>query len=286
MKILQNKAALRHYLASCRQERMALVPTMGNLHAGHLALVKEAQQHADNVLVSIFVNPLQFAAHEDLATYPRTLDADQAALMAAGVDALFVPDVSEIYPQTMEQHTYITVPGLSDRFCGASRPGHFVGVATVVCKLLNLVQPDIAVFGRKDYQQLLVIQRLVADLALPIKIVGVDTVREPDGLALSSRNGYLNEQERALAPALYKYIFEAGERLQEGRRYFSELEQAVYVSLNVDGFVTDFVHIVDAATLEPIQPSSQQAVILAAAQLGKTRLIDNRVVDLPAPTAD
>ena len=201
------------------------------------------------------------------------------------MDALFVPDVADMYPQSMDQHTFITVPGISDRFCGASRPGHFVGVATVVCTLLNLVQPDIAVFGRKDFQQLLVIQRLVTDLALPIEIIGVDTVRESDGLALSSRNHYLNEEERALAPLLSKYMIETAERLTKGERNFSELESAVSNSLNMSGFVTDFVSIVDAATLDPIQPTSQQAVILVAAQLGNTRLIDNRVVDLPTTTA-
>lgn len=283
MKILQTCPALRHHLATFRQQRIALVPTMGNLHAGHLALVEHAKQQADQVVVSLFVNPLQFAAHEDLAVYPRTLAADQAALEAAGVEVLFVPEVADIYPQSMAQHTFITVPGLCERFCGASRPGHFVGVATVVCKLFNMVQPDVALFGYKDFQQLQVIRQMVTDLALPVEVVGVDTVREPDGLAMSSRNHYLNTTERAIAPLLFAQLSLIGERLKQGERCIADLEQAMSATLDAAGFVTEFVCIVDAATLAPLQPPSVQAVILAAAQLGGARLIDNLVVDLPTP---
>jgi pantoate--beta-alanine ligase len=281
MDIFHHSQALRQHLTAYRQHTIALVPTMGNLHRGHLTLVHQAKQRADKVVVSLFVNPLQFAAHEDLDTYPRTLDADQQALDAAGVDILFAPTVADLYPRPLSAQTQVLVPALSDRFCGASRPGHFTGVATVVCKLLNIVQPAIALFGRKDFQQLLIIQHMVADLALPVEIIGVDTVREPDGLALSSRNQYLNPAERDLAPLLFQQLLIIGEQLKQGHRHFVELQQTMTLALNKAGFVTDFVCIVDAVTLEPLQPSSTQAVILVAAQLGKARLIDNLLIEMP-----
>jgi pantoate--beta-alanine ligase len=267
---------LRERLAAYRQQRIALVPTMGNLHAGHLALVAQARCVADIVVVSIFVNPLQFGENEDLAQYPRTLSADQAALAAAGVDLLFTPGVAELYPRPLTEQTQVLVPGISDQFCGASRPGHFAGVATVVCKLLNIVQPDIAVFGRKDYQQLYIIRQMVADLALPVQIQSVPTVREPDGLALSSRNQYLSQAERVIAPRLYQQLQHmAG---QVGTVSASRLTVSLAERLDAVGFRTDYVHVVDADSLAPLHSGSEHAVILVAAWLGRTRLIDNDVV--------
>ncbi len=268
-------AALHERLAAYRHQRIALVPTMGNLHAGHLALVAQAQRAADIVVVSLFVNPLQFGADEDLAHYPRTLAADQAVLTEAGVDLLFVPTEAELYPRPLAEQTQVQVPGISDQYCGASRPGHFVGVATVVCKLFNIVQPDIALFGRKDYQQLYIIRRMVADLALPVQIQAMETVREPDGLALSSRNQYLTRAERAIAPQLYQQIQHTA--AQMGRRPVPQLETELANRLNAAGFQTDYVHIVDADCLAPLRVGSKHAVILVAAWLGRTRLIDNMV---------
>ncbi len=271
-------AALRERLAVCRQQRIALVPTMGNLHAGHLALVAQARRIADIVVVSIFVNPLQFGENEDLAQYPRTLSADRAALAAAGVDLLFTPGVAELCPRPLAEQTQVLVPGISDQFCGASRPGHFAGVATVVCKLLNIVQPDIALFGRKDYQQLHIIRQMVADLALSVQIQSVPTVREPDGLALSSRNQYLSPAERVMAPRLYQQLQHAAE--QVGQVPVSWLTADLAEQLNAAGFRTDYVHLVDADSLGLLQSGSKRAVILVAAWLGRTRLIDNVVVSL------
>ncbi len=275
-------SVLRERLAACRQQRIALVPTMGNLHAGHLALVAQAQRAADIVVVSLFVNPFQFGADEDLAHYPRTLAADQAALAEAGVDLLFVPTETELYPRPLAEQTQVWVPGISDQYCGASRPGHFVGVATIVCKLFNIVQPDIALFGRKDYQQLYIIRRMVADLALSVQIQAVETVREPDGLALSSRNQYLTRAERALAPQLYQQIQHTA--AQMGQRSAPQLEIELANRLNVAGFRTDYVYIVDADSLAPLQVGSKRAVILVAAWLGRTRLIDNMVTQLEEAT--
>ncbi|MEL6722043.1 MAG: pantoate--beta-alanine ligase [Pseudomonadota bacterium] len=271
-------AALRERLAMSRRQRIALVPTMGNLHAGHLALVARARRVADIVVVSIFVNPLQFGENEDLAQYPRTLSADRAALAAAGVDLLFTPGVAELYPRPLAEQTQVLVPGISDQFCGASRPGHFAGVATVVCKLLNIVQPDIALFGRKDYQQLHIIRQMVADLALPVQILSVPTVREPDGLALSSRNQYLSPAERVIAPRLYQQLQHAAEQVSQVP--VSRLTADLAEQLNAAGFRTDYVHLVDADSLGLLQSGSKRAVILVAAWLGRTRLIDNVVVSL------
>ncbi len=269
-------AALRERLAACRSQRIALVPTMGNLHAGHLALVAQARRAADVVVVSIFVNPLQFGENEDLAQYPRTLAADQAALVQAGVDVLFSPSVSALYPRPLTDQTQVSVPGISDLFCGASRPGHFVGVATVVCKLLNIVQPDIAVFGRKDYQQLHIVRQMVFDLALPVQILAAETVREPDGLALSSRNQYLSPAERALAPLLFQQIQHTAAQL--GKMPPDRLASELAEGLDAAGFCTDYARIVDADKLIPLHSGSEHAVILVAAWLGQTRLIDNDVV--------
>jgi len=261
--------------------RVALVPTMGNLHQGHLALVKRAQEVAERVVVSVFVNPLQFDREEDLEAYPRTLEEDARLLEAEGVDLLFAPGVESIYPEGMEVHTRVEVPVVSENFCGASRPGHFVGVATIVCKLLNMVQPQVALFGRKDYQQLLVIRKMVADLALPVEIIGVPTVREADGLAMSSRNNYLDESERRRAPAIYRALLQTAERLRSGQRDFGNLEALAVKEIEEAGLKPDYFSIRRAADLGEPDEASQHLVILAAAFLGKTRLIDNLEVELP-----
>ena len=266
------------------QQRVALVPTMGNLHAGHLALVKRARQLADRVVVSIFVNPLQFGPKEDFGAYPRTPDADRLQLAAGGVDLLFTPEVDEVYPGGMESVTRVEVPGLSGTLDGASRPGHFTGVATVVAKLFNMVQPDVALFGEKDYQQLLVIRRMTTDLCLPVEIVGHATVREPDGLAMSSRNQYLTRSERALAPLLQQVLRETSVALRDGDRDFSALQRQAVQRLDAGGFRIDYVEIRQADSLAPPVAADTHFIVLAAAWLGKARLIDNVALDLGVPT--
>lgn len=264
--------------------RVGLVPTMGNLHAGHLTLVREALARADRVVVSVFVNPLQFGADEDLAAYPRTPVEDASALRAAGCHCLFAPGEDEVYPRGRTQQTLIEVPDISDVLCGASRPGHFRGVATVVAKLFNMVQPDLAVFGEKDFQQLLVIRRMTAELCFPVSIVGVPIVREPDGLALSSRNAYLSEQERAAAPALYAALRRLAERLDAGEDP-ADAEWDAARELSAAGFKPDYVSVRRRADLATAGPDDRELVILAAAWLGKARLIDNLCVDLSAAPA-
>ncbi|MCU7995584.1 pantoate--beta-alanine ligase [Shewanella glacialipiscicola] len=255
-------------------ETIAFVPTMGNLHQGHITLVREAAQKCDHVVVSIFVNPMQFGQNEDLDAYPRTLAADSAAITAAGAELLFTPTPAVMYPKGLEQQTYVEVPGISNVLCGASRPGHFRGVATIVCKLFNIVQPDVAFFGNKDYQQLLVIQTMVEDLSLPIEIIGVDTIREDSGLAMSSRNGYLTDTEKAAAPALKKAIDAMAKGIKQGESVDAVTEQAK-ASLVAAGFTPDYLEIRHAHTLEVAQRQDQALVILAAAYIGKARLIDN-----------
>lgn len=253
---------------------------MGNLHRGHLALVARARELAERVVVSIFVNPLQFGQGEDLEAYPRTPEQDAAKLREAGVELLFLPDEREVYPRGREGVTYVEVPGLSALLCGASRPGHFRGVATVVCKLFNIVQPDLACFGLKDYQQLAVLRRMVEDLNLPIEMVGVPTVREADGLAMSSRNGYLTPQERQVAPALYRTLQELGKRLEGGETDYAGLEQAGKTSLTQHGLQPDYLAIRRADDLGEPQGGEPGLVILAAAYLGRARLIDNLLIEL------
>lgn len=254
--------------------RIALVPTMGNLHAGHLTLIREARARADRVVATIFVNPLQFGPGEDLDAYPRTLDADRHQLAESGCDLLFTPGVAEMYPRGQSAQTGVEVPGLSDILCGATRPGHFRGVATVVCKLLNMVQPDVALFGEKDFQQLLVIRRMVEDLCIPVEILGIATVREPDGLAKSSRNGYLTDEERSRAPALQRALGQAAERLQAGvAPATAELE--ALAALDAAGLRPDYVSVRNAADLRPAGDGDQDLVVLGAAYLGRARLIDN-----------
>jgi pantoate--beta-alanine ligase len=276
MKMIEQLEQLRIATQLAKQlGRVAFVPTMGNLHEGHLTLMREARKHAQTVICSIFVNPMQFGANEDLDKYPRTLDADIAALESAGVDLLYFPSVETMYPKPLDDQTKVEVPVISDLYCGASRPGHFVGVATVVAKLFNMVQPDVALFGTKDFQQLAVIRRMVADLALPIEIIGVPTVRDADGLAMSSRNQYLTTEQRAIAPMIYAELKQLAETLSQD---LSQLEQQSADSqrrLADAGFEPDYLHVLDAETLLPLTNQSQQGVILIAAKLGAARLIDN-----------
>ena len=273
---------LRAAIAGARSEgkRIALVPTMGNLHAGHIALINQAVERADFVVASIFVNPLQFGPNEDLDSYPRTLAADQSKLLEAGCNLLFTPDAQVMYPQGMAQHTIVSVPGVSTGLCGGSRPGHFDGVSTVVCKLLNMVQPDIALFGEKDYQQLAVIRKMVADLNMPVQVFGVPFVRDHDGLALSSRNGYLNPQPRANAPALQQSMQAVKAQIINGNRDYAALFEQLDRDLQTAGFRLDYVELRDALSLQPADVQSTQLVLLAAAYLGSTRLIDNLIFDL------
>jgi len=276
---------LRDALAPWRDEQsIALVPTMGNLHEGHMALVREACELADRVVVSIFVNPLQFGAGEDLDNYPRSLEQDRELLQQAGVDVLFAPRPQVMYPRPPDEHTRVEVPLLSDLLCGASRPGHFSGVATVVCKLFNMVQPQLAVFGQKDYQQLMVIRHMVEDLVIPVRVLGMPTVRDADGLALSSRNSYLSEAERAIAPALYQVIEDTAELIMAGMRDWEGLEQRARDKLTELGFRVDYFAIRRQSDLLPPSDDDQELVILAAAYLGDTRLIDNLEVLAPKPS--
>jgi pantoate--beta-alanine ligase len=254
---------------------------MGNLHAGHLDLVKLAKQQAACVVVSIFVNPLQFGANEDLANYPRTLGADCEKLQAAGADIVFVPSVAEMYPdfdgQALKQSITVQLPAVANDLCGASRPGHFAGVATVVLKLFNLVQPQVAVFGKKDYQQLFIIREMVKQLNLAITILAADTVREPSGLAMSSRNGYLSSAEKVQASQLRAELVSISEQIkQQGvRANFSSLEQAAALNLQRQGWQVDYVAIRAASNLQAASAGDTDVVVLAAAKLGTTRLIDN-----------
>ncbi|MES9970534.1 MAG: pantoate--beta-alanine ligase [Candidatus Thiodiazotropha sp.] len=268
---------LRQRIGSWRKagERIGFVPTMGNLHAGHLALVETAKGQCDRSVVSVFVNPMQFGEGEDFDSYPRTLEQDQRKLEQAGVDLLFAPSAKTIYPQGNQMQTRVEVPELSDILCGASRPGHFVGVATIVCKLFNYVQPDMAVFGEKDYQQLMVIRRMVADLGMPVEILGLPTVREADGLAKSSRNGYLSADERKQAPKLYEILNITADSLRKGERNYGFLEANGADLLRSAGFRPDYFTIRRAEDLRIPDGNEKNLVILAAAYMGTTRLIDN-----------
>jgi len=260
--------------------RIAFVPTMGNLHAGHLELVRQARLQADRVVVSIFVNPAQFGPGEDYASYPKTPAQDSAALLAAGTDLLFLPAVQEIYPHGPGETTLVEVPGLSRVLEGEHRPGHFNGVTTVVAKLFNLVQPDVAVFGEKDYQQLLLIRRMVADLCMPIEIVGVATVREADGLAMSSRNGYLDTGQRSLAPSLYAILTGVRDRVVAGERDLAAVERDALAALAATGFEPGYVSIRRRHDLALPQPGDHDLVALAAARMGPARLIDNIFISI------
>ncbi|EKF9378643.1 pantoate--beta-alanine ligase [Escherichia coli] len=282
MLIIETLPLLRQQIRRLRMEgkRVTLVPTMGNLHDGHMKLVDEAKARADVVVVSIFVNPMQFDRPEDLARYPRTLQEDCEKLNKRKVDLVFAPSVKEIYPNGTETHTYVDVPGLSTMLEGASRPGHFRGVSTIVSKLFNLVQPDIACFGEKDFQQLALIRKMVADMGFDIEIVGVPIMRAKDGLALSSRNGYLTAEQRKIAPGLYKVLSSIADKLQAGERDLDEIITIAGQELNEKGFRADDIQIRDADTLLEVSETSKRAVILVAAWLGDARLIDNKMVEL------
>lgn len=274
MLVFSSLSELRGWRAQQTTDPIALVPTMGNLHQGHLQLVKRAQQATSQVVVSIFVNPMQFAANEDLDRYPRTFAEDCAALEALGVTAVFAPTVEDVYPRGVANQTSVTVPEISDILCGASRPGHFRGVATIVCKLFNMVQPDIAVFGQKDYQQLQVIRLMAADLSMSVDIIGEPTQRAEDGLALSSRNGYLTAEERAQAPFIYQLLQQLAEQLQQGVAP-AEVEQRGLTALTEQGFRPDYLSVRRQQDLQLPAAADTKLVILLAAHLGNTRLIDN-----------
>lgn len=273
--VLSTVEAVRRWREARRRagERVALVPTMGNLHAGHRALIEAAGRQIDVVIVSIFVNPTQFAPDEDYASYPRTLEQDLEVAGACGAAAAFVPDAQEMYPFGTEQAALIDVPALSSILEGASRPGHFRGVASVVARLFNIVAPDVALFGEKDYQQLLVIRRMVRELFMPVEIVGVPTVREADGLALSSRNGYLAPEERARAPALHEALQAGAEAFRDGAEA-AQIERDGLAALTAAGFEPEYFAVRDAATLGAPRPGGE-CIILAAGWLGKARLMDN-----------
>ncbi|EBQ4101106.1 pantoate--beta-alanine ligase [Salmonella enterica] len=282
MLIIETLPLLRQHIRRLRQEgkRVALVPTMGNLHDGHMKLVDEAKARADVVFVSIFVNPMQFDRPDDLVRYPRTLQEDCEKLNKRKVDYVFAPAVEEIYPQGLEGQTYVDVPGLSTMLEGASRPGHFRGVSTIVSKLFNLIQPDIACFGEKDFQQLALIRKMVADMSYDIEIVGVPIIRAKDGLALSSRNSYLTAEQRKIAPGLHNVMNSIAEKLIAGNREPQEIIAIAEQELNEKGFRADDIQIRDADTLQELTETSKRAVILAAAWLGQARLIDNQSVTL------
>jgi len=281
MRTVHSLKELRSILRSYRQQgkTIGLVPTMGNLHEGHISLVRKAVESADIVVTSIFVNPMQFGAGEDLDKYPRTLNEDQEKLAAAGNTLVFAPSADEIYPEGLARQTKVVVPEVSEGHCGASRPGHFEGVATVVTMLFNMVQPDVAVFGEKDFQQLAVIRKLVRDLMIPVQVVGAPTIREDDGLAKSSRNGYLSEDERARAPAVYQTLSATAEQLRQGRNDFRTLEQEACNALTGAGLRPDYFTIVNSQTLKPASNNDRELTLLVAAFLGTTRLIDNLSVN-------
>jgi pantoate--beta-alanine ligase len=280
--VVHSKQELAEHIAEWRlhDEHVALVPTMGNLHAGHVALVDLAREHAERVVVSIFVNPTQFGEGEDFEEYPRTLERDKLLLKKTGADLIFAPNLETVYPFGLERATKVSVPGLTEHFCGVSRPGHFDGVTTVVARLFSLVLPDVAIFGQKDYQQQLVIRHMTDDMNLPIGIITGETVRADDGLALSSRNSYLSEDERAVAPVLYKALRATAQDLQNGRRNFEELEADALKRLQDAGFEVDYYSIRRALSLEVPNRDCDDLVVLAAARLGTTRLIDIVVVTI------
>lgn len=284
MNTVENIKDLREQVKTWRMQGLtiAFVPTMGNLHDGHLALVKAAHRHADKVIVSIFVNPMQFGLSEDIDNYPRTLAQDKESLLKVNTDLLFTPTADIIYPKGFGENSYVEVPNISNLHCGASRPGHFRGVATVVCKLFNLVQPDVACFGSKDYQQLQVIQTMVEDLSMPVEIIPVEIIREQSGLAMSSRNGYLTPEELAIAPTLYKTLLWLSEELRASHqaRDYAVLVMQASEKLDKAGLKTDYINLCHAQTLAPASPNDKNIVILAAAYLGKARLIDNLPVKL------
>jgi len=277
MQVVSSVEELREQLADWRHagDHIALVPTMGNLHEGHLSLVKLAREHAERVVVSIFVNPTQFAGGEDFDEYPRTPERDTRRLKLARVDLIFVPDVETMYPFGIDNATSVTVPALTEELCGSFRPGHFDGVTAVVSRLFSLVQPDVAVFGQKDYQQQIIIRRMTADLGFPIEIITAPTVREDDGLAKSSRNQYLSEEERAMAPILYTTISRVADAIVAGKRDYAALEKKAIAELQKAGLKPEYVSVRKAGDLGEPDEAARRLVVLAAARLGEARLIDN-----------
>ncbi|MDZ7923098.1 MAG: pantoate--beta-alanine ligase [Marinagarivorans sp.] len=287
MQTFHHITSLRAALAKHRVEgkTIGFVPTMGNLHAAHIALVQQAQLLCDVVVVSIFVNRLQFGLNEDWDRYPRTLKADSEKLVAVGCEYLFCPDEQEIYPNGMDAQTRVIVPSMADTLCGASRPGHFEGVTTVVTKLFNIVQPDKAIFGIKDYQQLAIIRRMTQDLCMPIEIIAGDIVREQDGLAMSSRNGFITEGERARVNQLHTSLQWIAEQIIGGRRDYSALETVAAQQITAAGFKLDYLSVCDSLTLQPAADDDQKMTILGAMYTQSARLIDNVsvVVDAAVP---
>ena len=290
MKIITSNDQLKEQVNSWRlaDESLAFVPTMGNLHRGHLKLIEIARQNADHVVVSVFVNPMQFNQDSDFANYPRTLEQDIKKLNPLNIDVLYCPDQAGIYPEGMKSATKVIVPELSEVLCGEFRPGHFEGVATVVAKLFNLVQPQVAVFGEKDFQQLLVIRKLVRDLNFPISIIGVETEREESGLALSSRNQYLSDNEKQTASQLYRVLKEVAENVKlrcqnktESRPDFLDIEQDALSRLAKMGFTPEYVQVRNASDIAVGSTSSDKLRVFAAAWLGQARLIDNVPIALP-----
>ena len=279
---IETAAVLKEQIARLRQggKRVAFVPTMGNLHAGHLRLTREARQYAQAVVASIYVNPLQFGKNEDFNSYPRTPGHDEALLLSARVDVLFKPTEAAMYPRGPAEQTLVEVPGLSAELCGAFRPGHFRGVTTAVNRLFNLVAPDVALFGKKDYQQWLLIRLMAADLGMPVEIIGVDTVREPDGLALSSRNRYLTPEERQIAPRLYRALCSARERMLKQAATPPEIEESTMAELKAHDFRPDYVAVRRQQDLGQPRAEDRHLAVLAAAWLGRTRLIDNLEFEL------
>jgi pantoate--beta-alanine ligase len=277
MQLVSEIKSLRSQIKAWRQQGLsiAFVPTMGNLHQGHFSLVEKAKTLADKVVVSIFVNPMQFGANEDLDSYPRTLDADKQGLAEIGTALVFTPSVDVMYPNGLAAQSYVDVPDVSMGYCGGTRPGHFKGVATVVTKLFNMVQPDFACFGEKDFQQLQVIRTMVRDLSMPIEIIGVPTQREVSGLAMSSRNGYLSEQQKDTAKVLYQTLLNAGQSLEQGCKDFAAIELQAKQMLEQAGLKPDYFAIAEKDNLKPATLETKEFVILAAAFLGKVRLIDN-----------
>ena len=277
MDIVTKIAAVREHVRRWRSEgrRVAFVPTMGNLHAGHVSLIEAARRYGDRFVASIFVNPMQFGPNEDFAHYPRTPTQDERMLAEAGCSLMFMPDVAEIYPSGSERATRVDVPGLSRILDGEFRPGHFEGVSTIVATLFHIVEPDVAVFGEKDFQQLTIIRRMVADLCLPVEIVGAPTVRDSDGLAMSSRNQYLTAAERQTAPRIYQTLQAAANRLQAGDGDFASIERAGVAALESAGMKPDYFSVRRAQDLGAATPDVKHLVVLTAARLGKARLIDN-----------
>jgi pantoate--beta-alanine ligase len=277
METVTTIAAVRERVRAWHRDglRVAFVPTMGNLHPGHVSLIEAARRHGERFVSSIFVNPMQFGPNEDFAHYPRTPTQDERMLAAAGCNLMFMPDVAEIYPNGSERATRIEVPGLSRVLCGEFRPGHFEGVSTIVAKLFHIVEPDVAVFGEKDFQQLTVIRRMVADLCIPVEVVGAPTVREADGLAMSSRNQYLAPDERKRAPRIFEALSAVATRLQAGDSEFASMERSGIQALEAAGFRPDYFAIRQAQDLCAPRPDTHHLVVLTAARAGKARLIDN-----------